>query len=131
MLMRFQPGFRFSVFDGAIITVAFLGAWSLYPYSLELAIIVLFVVAHFFLFCNVVRMSRLSELIWAGAFVILTSLSLVFNLFSWWLAAASNVLLTVTLVFIELRKPSYHGIFWKKVNPGLPDWFKAETSQVQ
>lgn len=34
------------------------------------------VVGHFFLFCNVFRIARASELIWAGTFVVLSACTL-------------------------------------------------------
>ena len=33
--------------------------------------------------------------------------------------------------YLELRKPSYHGIFWQKLNPKLPEWFSENQNQNQ
>ena len=46
-------------------------------------IAIAFVVLHFFLFCNVLRMSRPLELIWAGIFAALAIAIISFNLLSW------------------------------------------------
>ncbi len=127
--MYFKPGFRFSRLDALIIASALGGAWYLHQFSIELAMIVLFVVAHFFLFCNIVRMSRIPELIWAGVFAMLTYIALATGLFGWWLAAGLSVLLSALLVTLEIRKPSYHGMFWRRLNPELPEWFAANSIQ--
>jgi hypothetical protein len=29
------------------------------------------------------------------------------------------------LVIFEMRKPSYHGVFWRRVNPNLRQWWEA------
>jgi len=129
--MGFNPGFRFSVLDGVIIATALLGTWYLLPYSWLLSVIVLFVVAHFFLFCNIVRMSRIPELIWASIFVLLTIASISLNLISWHIAASLSLLSTAVLVLREIRQPFYHGVLWKRLNPDLPDWFEANSKSCK
>jgi hypothetical protein len=86
-----------------------------------------FVVAHFFLFCNVLRMSRPSELIWAGTFAILAVAASVFGFVAWPVALVEVSVLTVILTIFELRRPSYHGVGWQRVNPQLPEWWAAHT----
>ena len=61
--MQFNPGFRLSKIDIGVILTSLTVAGVLYEYSGVLSFIVLFVVAHFFLFCNVTRMARIPELI--------------------------------------------------------------------
>lgn len=68
--MKFNPGFRISKLDIAVIIVALAVAVWLYGHSAKLSFVVVFVVAHFFLFCNIVRMSRTPELIWGAIFSI-------------------------------------------------------------
>jgi hypothetical protein len=36
------------------------------------------------------------------------------------------------LVVLEARKRSYHGVFWRWINPGLPAWWAthAETTDA-
>jgi hypothetical protein len=82
--------------------------WSVQP---RLAIIVPFVVGHFFLFCNVVRLRRSCELIWAGVFC---ACALVWLLAGWmptWVALGTPGLVTVCVVLLEISSPRYHGIF--------------------
>lgn len=90
-----------------------------------LGYIVAIVVAHFFLFCNVVRMSRPLELIWAGVFVLLASATVAFDTPGWLVTTIVALVTTLVLVIVEMRKPSYHGVGWQRINPGLPAWWEA------
>ena len=121
----FAPGFRLSVPDIGIIVTALTAAVFLYAKSPLLSFIILFVVTHFFVFCNLIRMSRLLELIWAGAFLILLTAAIQFQLLSLKTAFSISLLLTCMLVYQELKKPGYHGILWQKANPKLKQWFEA------
>ena len=123
MQIEFKPGFRFSVLDGMILAAALLLAILVFPYSPNYSVLVGFVVLHFFLFCNVVRMSRIPELIWATVFLALFSCQLKLSVPSFNTALALSSFVTAILVAIEIRRPSYHGIFWKTLNPKLPEWF--------
>ena len=69
--LKFQPGFRLSEMDVGIIMLGVCVSVLLARLDERLGMMVLFVLAHFFLFCNVLRMSRPLELIWAGLFVLL------------------------------------------------------------
>lgn len=123
----FKPGFRLSNLDIGTLFLGCLGAYYYANYNLLISFIILFVVGHFFLFCNVVRMSRFPELIWAISFLSMTICSLVFQLFSPEAVFALSLLITFILIYFELRKPSYHGLFWKKFNPDLPEWFNNNS----
>ncbi len=127
--MEFKPGFRLSKIDILAIIGGVVVAGASFPYSSVITFLVLFVVGHFFLFCNIIRMSRPSELIWSGIFLALSSASLLKGFPSWSVTVLISTLLTVLLVVIETRKSSYHGVAWQKVNPGLPDWFFTNVSK--
>jgi len=34
---------------------------------------------------------------------------------------------TIICVAVEMRKPSYHGVGWKWINPKLPEWWKTQN----
>lgn len=121
--MEFKPGFRFSTLDAVILLVASCLAFFLHSYNYLYSVLIVFVVLHFFLFCNVVRMSRIPELIWASFFLCIFYFYLRSPVFSFNIALISCVSVTTILVSLELRKPSYHGVFWQKFNPKLPEWF--------
>ena len=123
-MKEFGPGFRLSVFDMLVLVIG--SALSVYSYNINplVSYIVSCVVCHFFLFCNVVRMSRIPELIWSVVFILAVILSLNFSALAGYVAITIIVSCTVILVVLEIRKPSYHGVLWQKMNPSLPQWFE-------
>jgi len=109
-------GVRFSAFDAVFLVVGAVATALIWPVDSEAALLVPFTVGHFFLFCNVFRISRRSELIWAAV--------LVLNAVAWHLAAkfsplgiiAAQLPLTALLLWLETRRPSYHGIACRRWN---------------
>ena len=86
-------------------------------------------ITDFFLFCNVVRVSRVLELIWASSFTVLCIAALHLEVAPLWAVFVVSLLLTTVLVGLELRKPSYHGVAWRKLNPELESWFEERLSK--
>ncbi len=95
----------------------------------RLGLIVLLVVGHFFLFCNVFRVSRRLELAWALVFVVCTWLA-ISALLAWWAAIALVIASTVVALAIAIRHPSYHGIGWQRLNPNLRAWWVMAEGAV-
>jgi hypothetical protein len=126
---EFQPGFRLSSTDVVVLLVG--GALSAYFASVNmwLGVAIAFVVLHFFLFCNVLRMSRALELIWAGIFAGLTVAALSFRLFSWPVVLGISAVVTVAVAIVEARQPSYHGVGWQKLNPRLLEWWRSAEGE--
>jgi hypothetical protein len=122
---KFQPGFRLSALDVVVLVIG--GIASGYAMTVDrwFGIAIAFVVLHFFLFCNVLRMSRPLELIWAGIFAALAVATISQNLLSWPVVFAVSSVVTVIVAFIEMRRPSYHGVGWQKLNPRLPEWWQS------
>lgn len=89
---------------------------------------VAFVVAHFFLFCNVVRMARPLELAWAGIFLALAAATVALDVPGWPITISISLAVTVLVVVIQMRKPSYHGLGWQRINPGLRAWWEASKA---
>ena len=89
------------------------------------ALVVLFTLAHFFLFCNVLRMSRPLELVWATLFVLLAASTILTGFPPWIYTFSVMLLVTAILSVIQVRRPSYHGVFWRRLNPELPQWWAA------
>jgi hypothetical protein len=83
-----------------------------------------FVLGHFFLFCNVFRIPRRSELIWAASFVFLCVSTITTGIPGWTWTIIISLVVTVMLIWMEMKKPSYHGILWKQINPGLQEWWE-------
>ena len=123
----FRPGFRLSVVDVIVVLIGAGSSLLLDGMENPLGQTVLFTVAHFFLFCNVLRMRRSFELIWAALFVILASLSLSYNVPTWPVTVLIMLAVTLVLTVLQVRQPSYHGIFWQQLNPGLPQWWEEHV----
>jgi len=126
--LHFKPGFRLSFFDVMILAVGLIGAWLLRTIALDVSYILIFVVGHFFYFCNITRMSRISELIWAVCFVALVGVGVTYAIVTLYEAFAIAVTITVLLTVLELYKPSYHGVFWSTFNPNLQAWFESQNA---
>jgi hypothetical protein len=108
--VRGAPGFRFSVIDGAVIVAAVAASAVFWNALGNLALLFPIVVAHFFLFCNVFRVRRSLELIWAAVFVVNFSAWSVIGNFSWWPVLLVQTPVTAACIVLEIRSPGYHGI---------------------
>ena len=128
---KFQPGFRLSEMDVGILLLGLCGSVLLARFDERLGMTVLFVLAHFFLFCNVLRMSRPLELIWAGLFVLLAGSTFHFGLPPWNTTLVGMLVVTVILAIIQFLLSSYHGVFWRKINPNLKQWWVARDGCEQ
>lgn len=62
-------GFRCSLADVGFLALAAVGTWFAVPVIGEWAVLLPFVVGHFFLFCNVFRVGTPRELTWVGFFL--------------------------------------------------------------
>jgi len=121
----FQPGFRLSLRDVIVILLGTAAASYLSTIEPWWGFIVAFVVAHFFLFCNVARMARPFELTWAAVFLALASSTLLTEAPGWPITTALSLATTLVVVVLQMRQPSYHGLGWQRINPGLRAWWNA------
>ncbi|HYE18276.1 MAG TPA: hypothetical protein VEA69_07515 [Tepidisphaeraceae bacterium] len=126
----FRPGFRLSALDVLVLLAGAAAAAYTMTVDRWLAVAIAFVVGHFFLFCNVLRMSRALELIWAGVFVALAACAMTTGAIGWPVVFVVSTGVTIILSAIELRRPSYHGVGWRTVNPGLPEWWNARAARL-
>ena len=124
-MQKFQPGFRLSSLDIVILIVGGVASACATTVDRGLGVAIAFVILHFFLFCNVLRMSRPFELLWAGLFAGLAGMVITRNLLSWPVAYSISTGATVILGLIETHRPSYHGVGWRKLNPRLPEWWRS------
>jgi hypothetical protein len=123
----FRPGFRFSLLDAAVLILGgFLGMYVA-AVMFWLGVAICFVVAHFFLFCNVLRMTRVSELAWAAIFTLSMAATILTGVPSWPITFGISLTVTLMLVVLEMRKASYHGVLWRMINPRLPQWWAEQT----
>lgn len=124
---QFSPGFRLSKLDVCVLVIgAAAAAGGVVQFDRWTGLAIAFVVLHFFLFCNIVRMSRPLELIWATSFAVLAIMVVQFHRLSWPATFGIAAFVTLILVLIEMRSPSYHGVGWRRINPQLSDWWRAK-----
>lgn len=121
----FNPGFRVSTLDVVVLILG--GGFAAVVGAIQpwFGVAVAFAIGHFFVFCNVVRLARPLELAWAATFVALATMTVVLEAWAWPVTLGRSLLLSAALVTLELRKPSYHGAFWRQINPRLPQWWEA------
>lgn len=122
---EFQPGCRLSSLDVVVLIVAGIIVAAVSPFHLWFALVVGFVVGHFYLFCNVFRLSRLPELVWAAIFLGLSSGTLLADWPGWTWTFLLSAIASTVLIALETRQPHYHGLWWEALNPGLPQWWDA------
>lgn len=128
MVRRFSPGFRLSRTDLVVLCIGAIAALGVGAVDTALGWVIAFTVGHFFWFCNVLRMARSCELIWAGIFLSLAVSNLMQGQPSWGVVFGAALAVTVIISMIQLRHPAYHGIAWQYFNPNLPQWWEAQHS---
>jgi hypothetical protein len=81
------------------------------------------------LFCNVFRVARPLELLWADVFVVLAGATILWGVPGWWSTTLGSVCVAALAIAVEMRKPSYHGVGWQRINPDLRAWWNAHEAQ--
>jgi len=106
-----------------LVLVASLPAtWWLWSSVGPMAGAVPFAVGHFFLFCNVFRIQRRKELLWAVCCLVNVTVWTLSERCDWALVLAVQSPLTVALIAWEMRGPHYHGVWARWINPRLADY---------
>lgn len=116
-LPRAEAGFRCSARDEAGLTAAALLATAASWYSVDAAIVIVTVVGHFFVFCNVVRLRRSFELTWAACYTAAAAVLTKLDAFHAGPLALAITPVTLLLIALEVRSARYHGAGWRIVNP--------------
>ena len=107
-----------SVMDAVALTVFGCLAAGLYRIESGLWWLVVVVALHFFLFCNVFRVLRRRELIWAAFFVGNVGLWTVTGRLSPFNVLACQLPISVGIIAWEIKAPRYHGVFAEWLNKG-------------
>jgi hypothetical protein len=123
----FAPGFRLSTLDGVVLAIGAIASILLGLQVWWWGYVVAMVVGHFFLFCNVFRISRTLELAWAAAFLGMAGGTVVAESPGWIIATLATFGVTFMVIAAEMCKRSYHGIWWERINPELRAWWKANA----
>lgn len=119
-------GFQIKRTDVVVLLVAGVAAGVLWPLNSLCASLILIVVGHFFLFCNVIRLHRKWELLWAAIFVVNGTVwwGLLADLRVWPVLLA-QLPVTLLLIVIQMRSRSYRGIGARRLNPHLEEALAA------
>jgi len=125
----FSPGFRFSLIDSIVLVAGSVASMALWPSLPIVSVAIAVVVGHFFLFCNVFRIARLPELAWAGVFLLVMADVILWQRLSIPLAVVVVLFMTLLVIGLEMRKPSYHGIFWQAIKRDLTQWWAERHEQ--
>ena len=123
---QFKPGFRISALDAGVLIAGAAGSALAAQIEWWMGSIIGFAVGHFFLFCNVFRVQRPFELAWAVLFILLAGSTIAIHMPGWGMTIATSLTMTAAIIAMEMRKFSYHGILWQRINPGLPKWWEAQ-----
>ncbi len=81
--------------------------------------------SHFFLFCNVFRIVRRRELIWAVLFILNIGAWLWFEQLMWAHVLGCQLPIAIFLIIADIKAPGYHGIFANRLNPQLGDYLEG------
>jgi hypothetical protein len=115
-------GFRFSPMDAVVIGIFMSLMIILWIFQSVLWWILVLVAVHFFLFCNVFRIARRPELIWAALFVSNVGIWAWFDHLSWQPVVLCQLPFTILLVLWEMLSPMYHGVFASRLNRRLNEY---------
>ncbi len=115
--------------DAAVLGTGVMAWWMLVIKGVPHADMLLIVIGHFFLFCNVFRLRQSYELVWAGVLVInvYSALQGGWISTSWILTAQLPV--TAVFIILEMTSSEYHGIFCRRINPsGVEKWLQGDDA---
>lgn len=120
-------GLRFSLADGFVLLGAAAIMFATWHVTDGLSMLIMFVVLHFFLFCNIFRIRRLPELIWGAMFVLNCILWLIYDSANMFPVMACQLPITFVVIVYEICMPHYHGVFARRLNSQL-DVYLAEPN---
>lgn len=115
-------GLRFSRVDAFILLLAAAISSVLRWQDLVFWWLLPMVIAHFFFFCNVFRLARRRELIWAILFVVNIAFWLLQGNANWFNTLACQLPVSTGVIAWELKSRRYHGILARRLNPALDDY---------
>ena len=108
--MARDRGFRLSWTDAAVLLTAASGSLLAWRSARALAVGIAVAVFHFFLFCNVFRVSRPLELGWAACLLLNVFTLRLLDAFSWPTAMLVQTPITLGILVWTVRSPEYRGI---------------------
>lgn len=113
--LKRPAGFRFSATDGLAILACGVLTATAWKSVGSLAWLFPIVLGHFFLFCNVFRVHRSSELTWAGLFVLNVGLWVSLAQLNWAGILGVQTPFTLLAILRALLSRDYHGVGYSLV----------------
>ncbi len=120
-------GFQFSRTDAQAIAVIMAAVLVLWRMGNPLWWILVISAGHFFLFCNVFRIVRRRELIWAGLFVVNVGIWIWTDRLTSPCVLLCQLPITAGLFIADMREPRYHGVLANRLNRQLNDYLEGRT----
>ncbi|MBB3208224.1 hypothetical protein FHS27_004051 [Rhodopirellula rubra] len=124
-------GFRLSLVDAFVVLLAAVVTLATIDATGGFSWLLLFVVLHFFLFCNVFRVRRAPELVWAFTFLANCGVWIATGHVDLLGIVGSQCLITLGILINEMRSPNYHGIFARRINSRLDDYLAGRADVVE
>ena len=118
-------GFRFSIIDAVALAAFAIVIAGLRWLGSSLWWLVATVAVHFFLFCNVFRVTRRRGLIWDALFILNVGLWLLLGRLDWSTVLACQLPVSVGVIAWEVKATRYHGIFADRFNIHLKDYLEG------
>ena len=126
----FKPGFRINSVDVIFLLLGIIMSLCVSMIGIEYSILFILPFIAFFLFCNVFRIRRKPELIWAFIYTITSIIWFVLQSnFAYYIA--NTIIWLVVVITWEIKQPGYHGVLWEKINPNLQIWFDNNMKSAQ
>ncbi len=120
---RRPAGFRFSLTDAVVILVCAGATWGLRQPIGPLILVCPVALGHFFLFCNVFRVGRPSEIIWSVLFIVNCVVWVPFDVLGWLRLIAAQSPAALAVIALTITRRDYHGWGWSVVRR----WRKLES----
>ncbi len=114
-----KPGFRFWWLDAVLIVLCTFLTWVMWDLLGWFSLVFSVTLGHFFLFCNVFRIRRTYELVWAAIYLANIFYWVFLREFSWLGILTLQTPVTVVLIALEVGSPRYHGIFCGRLSKGI------------
>jgi hypothetical protein len=121
-------GFRFSLLDAAAIVVFIAIAAGLYRAGSCLWWLLAIAAGHFFLFCNVFRVLRRRELIWAAVYLLNVGCWALAGRLDGFIVLVCQLPVTAGVIAWEIKTSRYHGVCADRLNPALNDYLEGRTN---
>ena len=110
-----SPGFRCSAVDLLVLTASVVATRGLWNVSEGASAFLLFLVGHFFLFCNVFRVPRWTELFWGACFLLNVSGNVLGASLDYPRIMFLQAPITLFVIGWAISRSGYHGIGWQCV----------------